>query len=229
MHRHRCRCRVLTLVLLTATLAGAGAVARAERPPVKDVIAKMQAFYVKTKDLKGPFKQVFTDALYNRERTSWGYFYVKKPGMMRWNYVKPEKKSFIADGKELWVYEPEDKQAFRNPLNTTNLSTGLTFLLGTGDLNKEFEASYATEKLGAPGDLVIKLTPRKPTAQYKHIILVVKPGDYTVTESMVVGKNNANHLIFTKLELNTKVPRSQFVFKPPAGVRVINGSNLQKP
>ena len=146
------------------------------RPPVAEVIGKVQAFYQRTKDLKGNFKQVFTDTLYNRQRTSYGYLYVKKPGMMRWNYVKPEKKSFIADGKELWVYEPEDKQAFRNPLSTDNLSTGLTFLLGKGDLGKEFEASYAEEKLGSPDDLVIKLTPRKPTAQYRYILLVVRAG-----------------------------------------------------
>ena len=34
------------------------------------------------------------------------------------------------DGKVLWVHEPEDKQAFRNPLDTSTLSTALTFLLG---------------------------------------------------------------------------------------------------
>ncbi len=37
------------------------------------------------------------------------------------------------DGKVLWVHEPEDKQAFRNPLDTSTLSTALTFLLGKGE------------------------------------------------------------------------------------------------
>ena len=214
-------------LFLCVLLSGVSA-ARAARPPVDEVIVKVQAFYQKTKDLKGNFKQVFTDTLYNRQRTSYGYLYVKKPGMMRWNYAKPDKNSFIADGKELWVYEPEDKQAYRNPLSINNLSTGLTFLLGKGDLSKEFEAAYSDEKLGSPDDLVIKLTPRKPTAQYRYIVMVAKPTDFSVSESMVVAKNTKNHLIFTDLKVNTKIPRSVFVFKPGAEVRVIDGSKLQR-
>jgi outer membrane lipoprotein carrier protein len=221
--RHALLSSALLLCLLPALPA------RAARPPVGEVVAKVQAFYQQTKDLKGSFKQVFTDTLYNRQRTSYGYLYVKKPGMMRWNYVKPEKKSFIADGKELWVYEPEDKQAFRNPLSTQNLSTGLTFLLGKGDLPQEFEANYTAEKLGSPDDLVIKLTPRKATAQYSYIIVVVKPGDFSVAESIVISKSTKNHLIFGKLEINTKIPSSKFVFKPGADIRVINGAKLQRP
>jgi outer membrane lipoprotein carrier protein len=216
-------------IALTTTLLCALAAPAHAAPPVTEVVTRMQAFYNTTKDLKGKFKQVYTDTLYNKQRTHYGYLYVKKPGMMRWNYVKPEKKSFIADGKELWVYEPEDKQAFRNPLSTTNLSTGLTFLLGTGDLAKEFEVAWAEAKLGAPTDLVLKLTPKKPTAQYKEIVLCVDPKSFAVNESMVVGKHNRNHFVFTEVEFNTRLQRSRFVFRPGADVRVIDGSKLQKP
>ena len=210
--------------LLTATPA------RAARPPDKEVAAKMQAFYNGAEDLKGKFKQVYTDALYSRQRSSYGYLYVKKPGMMRWNYVKPERKSFIADGKVLWVWEPDDKQAFRNPLNTATLSTGLAFLLGKGDLNKEFVISYADskEKLGGPDDLVLKLTPRKPTVQYSHLLIAVNPADYSVGESMVVGKHSSNHFIFTELKTNSRLSSGRFQFKPPADARVIDGTKFKR-
>jgi outer membrane lipoprotein carrier protein len=216
-------------IIMAVTLCAATVAAQPATSPVKEIVGKMQAFYLKTKDLKGNFKQVYTDTLYNRERTSYGYLYVRKPGMMRWNYVKPETKSFIADGKELWVYEPIDKQAFRNPLSTSNLSTGLTFLLGSGDLNKEFNISAATEKLGAPNDHVLKLTPKTATGQYTHILLAVRPGNFTVGESMVVSKTNRNHFVFTNLEFNTKLPKSRFQFRPPSDVRVINGAKLNRP
>ena len=216
--------------LLCLTMLLIAAPALANRPAVQEVATKMQAFYNSTKDLKGKFKQVYTDSLYNTRRTSYGYLYVKKPGMMRWNYVKPERKSFIADGKTLWIYEPEDKQAFRNPLDTNTLSTGLTFLFGKGDLSKEFNMTYATDKkdlLGGPGDLVLKLTPRTPTAQYQYLLLAVKPGNYAVGESMVVKKQDRNHFIFTKLKFNTKLSRWRFRFKPPAGTRVIDARRLK--
>lgn len=217
----------LSVIALGLTLAGTPE-ALAARPPETEVVAKMQAFYNQAKDLKGKFKQVYTDSLYNRQRTSYGYLYVRKPGMMRWNYVKPERKSFIADGKVLWVWEPEDKQAFRNPLNTDTLSTGLTFLLGKGDLAKEFSIAYTEEKLGGPGDLVLKLTPKKPTVQYKHLVIAVSQGDYSVGESMVVSKHSRNHFIFTKLQINTKLSDRRFRFRPPADARVIDGSKLRR-
>jgi len=202
----------------------------AAKPPVGEVVDKMQGFYTKIKDIKGSFKQVYTDTLYNRQRTHYGYLYVKKPGMMRWNYVKPEKKYFIADGKEMWVYEPEDKQAFRNQLSMQILSTGLPFLLGKGDLKKEFAVLYAEDKLGGPTDLVLKLTPKQPTAQYQHILIAVRMNDFSVGETMVVGKQFRNHLVFTNLEVNTRLPTSPlFRFKPPPDTKVIDGSKLNRP
>lgn len=217
-----------TLTLLAALCAPAGA--QPAKPPVSQVVAKMQALYNKTKDFKGSFKQVFTDALYNRKRTSYGYLWVKKPGRMRFEYSHPEKKYFIADGKILWVYEPRDKQAFKNPLSTKTLSSGLTFLFGSGNLSKTFNASYATGKkyqLGGPKHLVLKLTPKKPTAQYEFLVIAVRAKDHVVEESMVVSKHNTNHFVFSNLKFDTKVRNGRFRFKPPAGVRVIDGAKMR--
>lgn len=218
--------RTITTAMAVAALLAA-APAQGARPPVDQVAKKMQAVYERTRDLKGKFKQVYTDTLYGNRRVSYGYLYVRKPGMMRWNYVQPEKKSFIADGETLWVWEPEDKQAFRNPLSTANLSTGLTFLLGKGELSEEFDISYADKKLGSPEDLVIKLTPKQPTAQFDHILLAVRPEDHVVTESMVVGQQSTNHFIFSKLRFNTDLGRWRFNFKPPEDARVIDGRQLR--
>lgn len=222
---------VLSLCTATAWLLSSRAAAAAA-PPVKTVVAQMQAFYNGTKDLKGKFKQVYTDTLYGSKRTSYGYLYVRKPGMMRWNYVSPERKAFIANGKTLWVWEPRSKQAFRNPLNTATLGTGLTFLLGSGNLLKTFRISYATDKkdiLGGPQHLTLKLLPIKPTAHYLYLLLAVRPGDRAVTESVIVQRNARNHFLFSKLQTNTKLRPWRFQFKPPAGTRVIDAAKMRRP
>ncbi len=220
----------ITLALGLLVTLCAPTSAEAAKPAVGQVVAKMQALYNKTRDFKGSFKQVFTDALYNRKRTSYGYLWVKKPGRMRFEYSYPEKKYFIADGKRLWVYEPRDKQAFKNPLSTKTLSSGLTFLFGSGNLTKTFNAAYATAKkyqLGGPKHLVLKLTPKTPTAQYKFLVIAVRPGDYVVEESMVVSKHNTNHFTFSNLRFDTRVRNGRFRFKPPTGVRVIDGAKMR--
>lgn len=219
-----------TLIVVTS-LPNASVAADSEPLPVGQVVRKVQARYNKTKDLKGKFKQVYRDTLYNRARTSYGYMFVKKPGMMRWNYVSPERKAFISNGKVLWVWEPEDKQAFRNPLDSSTLSTGLTFLLGSGDLTKEFTVSYAStpkDKVGNSGEIAIKLLPRKPTAQYSYLLMAVRLADHAVVESVVVGTNSTNHFIFSELVFNSKLGTKRFRFAPPEGTRVIDASKLPR-
>ncbi|MCB9555829.1 MAG: outer membrane lipoprotein chaperone LolA [Deltaproteobacteria bacterium] len=217
----------MRLFLLSLGLLIATPLFAKETTTPEQALGRMQAFYAATRDLKGKFKQVYIDTIYNRRRTSYGYLYVKKPGMMRWNYVSPEPKQFIADGKRLWVYEPQDNQAFKNPLTTANLSTGLTFLLGSGNLKREFQAEFVSDpadKLGNAGDLLLKLTPREPTAQYRYLLFAVDANDFSVRESMVVSRHSRNLLVFDKLVRNSKLSKKRFAFAPPAGTRVIDGA-----
>jgi outer membrane lipoprotein carrier protein len=234
MKQNRSLLLALPLMALIASLTAAPQIASAQQRAtltVNEVVAKMQAVYNKTKNLTGKFKQIYTDVLYNRKRRSHGLLYVKKPGMMRWDYTRPEKKSFISDGKILWVYEPQDRQAFKNPLNTRKLSTGLTFLFGSGNLANEFTITFAKTKsdlLGSAAHYVLKLVPIKPTAQYKYLVLAVRPVDFVVDESMIVNKHARNHFMFDALDFNKPIAASRFRFRPPAGIRVIDSSKLRR-
>ncbi len=42
--------------------------------------------------------------------TASGNLFVKAPGMMRWEYEKPNRQLIITDGKRLWVYRQDDNQ-----------------------------------------------------------------------------------------------------------------------
>ena len=39
-----------------------------------------------------------------------GKIFVRYPGMMRWEYEKPEKQTIITDGHKLWIHRPADNQ-----------------------------------------------------------------------------------------------------------------------
>jgi len=39
-----------------------------------------------------------------------GRIFVKRPGMMRWEYEKPDLQTIVTDGRRLWIYRPEDNQ-----------------------------------------------------------------------------------------------------------------------
>src|SRR5690606_37541950 len=105
------------------------------------------------------------------------------------------KKSFISDGSTLWAVEHDNKQVFKKNLQDDMLPVAISFLYGQGDLARDFDARLDTSgKFGKRTDFVIELTPRKPSAQYKTLHLVVDPGNFRVKQSVVVeASGNINH------------------------------------
>src|SRR3954467_1105837 len=111
---------VPVVVLLTAARAlsaappaAAGTSAPAGRLDVKGVVERVQKRYDGAADFRARFGQTLTNAAFGRKTSSSGEVLFKKPGRMRWNYEKPDPKLYVADGGTLWLYEPEDKQAFK--------------------------------------------------------------------------------------------------------------------
>jgi outer membrane lipoprotein carrier protein len=193
--------------------------------PAREAVTRIQKFYEATNTLHARFEQELTSGL-GVQRKAAGDVWLKKPGRMRWEYQKPEKKLMVADGTSLWVYEPEDEQAFKQSLKTSNLPSSVAFLFGTGKLSDEFtvtvEQPKPEEKVGAPGDLVLKLVPLKPTAQYKYLVFVVDPKSYMVKETYVYDQQGGvNHMIFSNVETNLPVADGKFVFAPPEGTKII--------
>jgi len=200
-------------------------------PTADEIIGKVQSFYQDTQKLRADFRQEFTNTTFGKTSTSDGKVYIAKPGKMRWDYVKPEKKYFISDGTTLWVYEEAAKQAFEKTLKDEILPVAVTFLYGKGDLRAEFTASLDPGKYGATDDLVVKLVPKKPEAQYKTLWLVVDPTDFHVKESVILeATDNLNHFTFLNVKQNAqaKFEDKHFKFVPPSGVKVIKAGEEGK-
>src|SRR5437764_1303269 len=105
---------LLALALPATAMARDKPVAKAA-DPAREVMEKIQKFYEATKDLHARFEQAVQAGIGGNKKAA-GEMWLKKPGRMRWEYGKPEKKLMIADGQTLWVYEPEDEQAFKQDL-----------------------------------------------------------------------------------------------------------------
>jgi outer membrane lipoprotein carrier protein len=200
----------------------------AGRLELKAVVDKVQKRYDAAADFRSRFGQTLTNAAFARKTTSAGEVLFKKPGRMRWNYTQPEAKAYVADGNTLWLYEPEDKQAFKQDLKSSQLPAALAFLTGQGSLTAEFDVSLAGQTpYGGPGDYVLSLVPKQPQAQVKSMLFVVDPTTFNVRESVITdAQGNINDLVFSDIRVNSGVPDATFRFTPPAGVRVIDAGKL---
>jgi len=209
-------------------------------PPVKspaEVVTGVQAYYKSVQKLSADFRQEYTNTTFGKTSISDGRVFIAKPGKMRWDYARtagrPEKKYFISDGTTLWVYEEAQKQAFEQNLRDQLLPVAVTFLYGQGSLSDEFKPELDTSgKYGGKDDYVVKLTPKKPSAQYKQLWLVVDPADFHVKESVILeASDNLNRFAFVNLKQNDKAKFSEkhFKFVPPPGVKVVKPEAASPP
>jgi outer membrane lipoprotein carrier protein len=207
--------------------APAAAPARLE---LKAVVAEVQKRYDGASDFRSRFSQTLTSAAMGRKTSSSGEVAFKKPGRMRWDYEKPDKSTYVTDGGVLWLYEPDDKQAFKQELKASQLPAALAFLTGKGKLATEFDISFADKPAyGTASDYVLSLSPKVAEPQVKNILFVVDPKTFDVRESVITdGQGNVNDIVFADIRVNTKIPEAQFKFTPPAGVRVIDTAKLGK-
>jgi len=202
----------------------------AEAPSAKQLVDKIQKFYDATRDLHAHFDQTLESGIGRAKKAS-GEVWLKKPGKMRWDYDKPEKKILVADGSTLWVYEQEDQQAFRQPMNSSTLPAQVSFLVGEGRLAQEFDASLVeVAGVGGDGDLVVKLVPKTSSGNYRYLLFVAEAATGQVKETVIYDQQGGtNRLRFSGLAVNSKVDDAKFKFTPPAGVKILSApSQSQK-
>ena len=195
------------------------AVTTAEAAAIAD---KVQNFYDSAKTYKASFKQTYTIEAYGKTKSSEGTVVFEKPGKMSWRYSS-NKNRVVSDGKLLKVYEADNKQMYEQPVTKSQYPAALSFLLGNGNLKKEFSLSLvAGEKLKFPGGLVLIATPKEATPAYEQMLLYVDSKTYQVRRVLLVdAQRNRNRFDFVTPEVNTKLAAQEFSFVPPAGTRVI--------
>ncbi len=188
-------------------------------PEVKRVLDGIQGFYANATDLKAEFTQTYTYKVYGRKQVSGGKVFFKKPRMMRWDYKTPVSKVFVADGRTLWVYEPEENQAFKQDLAESQLPVALTFMSGEGQLADEFDARL----MQSPSDVyTVELIPKRHAGDYQSLLLKVDRETFAVRSSTVVDPvGNTNQVVFDAVATNAGIADKAFEFSPPKGVRII--------
>src|SRR6185503_14502962 len=94
----------------------------------------------RTTSLVADFVQTYKSAALGRELVERGTLQLKRPGRMRWEYVHPEKKTFVSDGKSFYFYVPAERQVIvREQAGEQGIAVRL--LSGEGGLLSQFQGT----------------------------------------------------------------------------------------
>ncbi|HKX29604.1 MAG TPA: outer membrane lipoprotein chaperone LolA [Blastocatellia bacterium] len=197
--------------------------ALAQTGNLDDLIKALQAKYLKVTTLSADFTQIYTSSN-ERPRTERGHLLLKKPGRMRWDYNTPEKKLFISNGRMIYEYVPSEKYVTRTPVKESDdLRAPFAFLLGRGNLRKEFDQiEYSKESPTKSYHKVLRMVPKR-TNEFKELLVEIDPGTLQIARITVVDDDGSrSDFLFSNMRENIQINSAQFIFKPPAGVEVID-------
>jgi len=217
-----------TRQILWAILLGSGLVSTvnlqssraAETNSAEPIVDALQRNYDATVDFVADFRQETEVKTLGRSLKASGKLSYKRPGKMLWNYETPKGQFVLADGKHLYFYQPEQNQVIKSPLkNAFRGDIPLSFLLGLGNLKKDFNASV---KASDESQNVLRLEPKGEAGGHNEILVgVSKPSSDILWVSVRDAANNLTTLRFSNMRKGVGIKDSLFQVQVPSGADVV--------
>ena len=201
---------------------------------LEEVVTRLEATYRETLDLRAEFRQADFNKSLSQTIQGEGTVWLKKPGNMRWEFKKPTFQTIVSDGRSLWIYTPDLKQVTVSEAPAT-LGAGPagSFLMGMGRLREAFAIRFLNpaNPTDSKGHAILDLKPKKPEPTLARLLIAVDPAESLIRTAVIHDVlENTVTMRFTKVEVNPRLPESQFTFTPPPGVAVVplGGSLLRQ-
>ena len=179
----------------------------------------LNAFTKGLKGLDGQFAQQVFDAKGKLKESSSGKVALSAPRLFRWEYVKPYPQLIVADGKTVWVYDPDLQQVTRRPQGVEEQNSPLSALIDPGKLDAQFVVKEDGTSAGLDW-LVLAPKGNAGDASFRSARLGF--ADNALTKMQVVDAlGQRTEINFSGWKRNPAFPASTFRYTPPKGVDVI--------
>jgi outer membrane lipoprotein carrier protein len=212
---------VRVLILLTAVVVAAlpAALCADSTPPLDYILKELEKRYTGSQ-FSADFLQESTIKSMEITDFAAGRVYVRYPGMMRWEYEKPEPQVIITDGHKLWIYRPLDNQVMTgNAPVFFRDGKGASFLSDIRLVRQKFtitlhppEGEYLYE---------LRLVPREKTLNISQIRLYVVPRAFTIARVVTLDDyGDDTRIDIVNPQFNVELDPALFKFDIPQGADV---------
>lgn len=196
----------LLLALVVSAPAAAG--------PETDAL---QRFVDKVESLSATFEQVQKDDKGSVLQVSTGRLWLQRPAKFHWRYEKPYEQLVVCDGKQLWQYDPDLKQALVRPAGGTLEGTPAQLLTDRASLEKHFTVEPAGTEDGAQK---LRLLPKAADGDFKSVELWLKDGA-PARMRFHDPLGGVSEVTFGEVKTNARLDAKLFRFEPPKGTEII--------
>jgi outer membrane lipoprotein carrier protein len=209
--------RKLILVFVLSLVAGGAFAATGAR-------ARLDAFANGLHSLRGDFRQTVYDAHGNVTGSSSGTLALEAPRLFRWEVTGPYQQLIVADGRKVWVYEPDLEQATVRDQGAEEAHSPLTVLTDLSQLDTEFKTTDAGTHDGLEW---LRLVSRAKEPQFEYAEIGF---DASGLRRMVFKDTlgNRTEIAFSDWQRNVDLPANTFAFVPPKGTDVVGDGSAAR-
>ena len=182
---------------------------------IYDILDKTTEKYNKISDFYAEFTQTMCDELSGTCQLFEGKIYFKRPNFFRMEINDPSQ-IYVGDSSSLWIYMPDKKRAIRQSLGQIPVQISPDVFL------KDYDKRFNIEYIGEEKKIVqIALIPKQDTDIYSKIIVDIHKTKHEIKAITIRDQaGQENKFTFEKIELNKKLSKDLFEFKPPEGTQV---------
>lgn len=181
------------------------------------ILTRVQQRY----DCSGSLRANFVETLSSpggMTRTRKGTVYFKKVGRMRWEFEAPSEGTVVSDGKTVYDYEQDLNQVVELPVSKALKSNATAFLLGLGNIRRDFNAALPSAPSG-DGLTHVILTPRGGGDTME---LGLDPKRYDIVNFKLTSQiGGVTELKFSDIQTNVTLNDSLFRFTIPDGADIV--------
>jgi len=196
--------RIFSLILLALASFAANA------GPGRDALDR---FLAGLDTLEARFEQAVLDTENSRQGLFQGVFQLKRPDRFRWDYLVPEQRQIIADGRDLWIVEDDLEQITQlyQPMALKN--SPATVLMSDEPVETTFQVVELGERQGMQW---LELLPKAQDSDIVRVLLAFK-GDKLLRLELTDKFGQISRFSFFEIKRNPDLPDRQFEYEPPQG------------
>jgi outer membrane lipoprotein carrier protein len=205
--------KITVFAVLTTSVLMLAMPVFAAAPAIESALDTMQSF-------EADFVQSVSDDKIFRDERSSGSVWVQRPGKFFWRYDQgPQKIDIIADGVNLWIYQPNLKQVMVQQLADIEQDIPVSWLASDQPIGKRYNTRLLADSVR--GLQWFDLQSKKGGSQEIAFIEIGMKDNLMQEVRLTSSDGKITLVTFSNAKRNTQIDPNKFIFRPPAGIDII--------
>lgn len=183
--------------------------------------AQLDAFGHQLHAVTAHFEQTLDTGNGQPPQPSHGDLALEAPRQFRWDTQGPYQQQIVADGRQVWLYDPDLQQVTVSRQDSAEAHSPLTVLTDLGQLDHEFHVSEQGRREGLSW---LRLTATSEHPAFDYVDLGFSGG---VLQRMIFRDqlNSVTDIRFSHWQRNPSLKADTFRFVPPKGADVVGADS----